>query len=101
MTIKKIPLEATPQKFTIILNKNTYNFLYKWNISQGWILDIFDKNDVLLLANIPFATGRPLTEAFKYLNFDGDLVVYTDNSDLPPTLANLAIGSNLFFLSDF
>ncbi len=100
MTYNVLPLQNVPQSFSIILGGVTYTMTCKYNEIQGWTLDIADINSVPIVSNIPLTTGRDLLEPFGYLNFGGKLFAYTDTSDAPPTLDNLGIDSNLYFVTE-
>ncbi len=51
--------------------------------------------------NIPLVTGTDLLGQYEYVGLNGQLFVYTDgNADNVPTLDNLGIESNLFYLTD-
>lgn len=98
----RIPLTAEEQTFTITLAGTEYQLTVRWNDSDegGWMLDI-DKPDNAgsILAGIPLVTGCDLLAPVDYLGIGGGLVVWADGSDLPPTLANLGDGVDLYFIT--
>jgi hypothetical protein len=97
-----IPLANTPQSFQIPLAGATYTFTSKWNdMGQYWALDIADVNDVAIVSNIPLITGGDCLAGLNYLEFDGSIYVLTDGAspDAVPTLANLGIDSNVYFVT--
>lgn len=98
-----IPLTNVPQSFLIALGGVNYNLTCKWNDADegGWVLDIADENDNPLAANIPLITGADCLAGLEYLGIEGQLVVFTDGDDTAvPTLENLGVESNLYFLTD-
>ena len=99
MTIFTIPLVNVPQEFSISLGGTNYNMVNKWNELIGWVLDILDQDNNSIILGIPLTTGRDLLEPYASFNFGGKLFAYTDNNDLPPTLDNLGIDSNLYFIT--
>lgn len=99
MTTSIVPLSNIPQKFSISLGGNNYNMACKWNEKQGWTLDISDVNNVNILCGIPLTTGRDLLEPHVNLNFGGKLFALTDSNQDIPTLSNLGIDSNLYFVT--
>ena len=98
-----LPLVNIPQKFTVAMAGVNYNVTCKWNDlpDAGWILDIADQNDNLLACNIPLITGADCLSGLEYLGINGQLFVYTDgDANAVPTLDNLGIDSNLYFLTN-
>ena len=69
---------------------------------QSWILDIADGNSgSILAAGLPLITGADVLEGIEYLGINGSLIVYTDgNPSAIPTLNNLGIDCNLYFLTN-
>jgi hypothetical protein len=96
-----VPLTNVPQTFQIVLAGITYLMTSKWNDSDdaGWVLDIFDQNDVPLACNIPLVTGEDCLVGLEYLGIQGNLYVNSSaGSPLAvPTLNNLGVDSNLYF----
>lgn len=104
MAVFQIPLLNTPQKFNITLNETEYTIVNKWNDLEdgGWLLDIYDFNssEPIVMA-VPLVTGVNLLEQLEYLGIPGKLFIYTDSDPLaPPTLNNLGIESNLYFVNE-
>lgn len=97
MTVYTVPLTNVPQSFSIQLANVAYNMTSRYNERQGWILDIADVNNNLILCNIPLTTGRDLLEPHANLNFGGALFVSTDGNTDIPTIDNLGVSSNLYF----
>lgn len=99
----EVPLSPTPQIFEIQLGDVTYKMRVSWNDASqgGWILDIFDVNEVPIICGIPFVTGVNLLGQYDYLGFKGQLFVQTDY-DLyaVPTFTNLGIQARLYYLTD-
>lgn len=99
-----LPLTNTPQTFGISLANKNYLMTCKFNDSPdgGWVADFSDADTNLpIVANIPLITGADCLDGLDYLGFDGQLIVYTDGDDTAvPTLENLGVESNLYFLTD-
>ena len=99
-----IPLQNIPQTFNISLAGKLYVMTVRWNdaVDAGWIADFTDANTSLpIVSNIPFITGADLLAGLDYLGFQGNLVVFTDGDQFAvPTLDNLGVESNLYFLTD-
>lgn len=104
LQVYRIPLTNIPQFFNITLKGVEYRITSRWNDSPegGWFLDIDDANTgTPLLYNLPLTTGLDILEPFAYLGFGGSMVVFTDNNTYAtPTLTDLGIESNLYFITD-
>lgn len=104
MTTFIIPLLNIPQKFDIALAGVNYIMTCRWNDAPeaGWVIDLADADtDEPIVANVPLITGADCLAGLEYLGIDGQLVVFTDGDELaPPTLLNLGVESNLYFLTD-
>jgi hypothetical protein len=97
-----IPLVNVPQTFQISLNGITYTMTSRWNdMGQYWGLDIADSNNSMIVANVPLITGADCLKGLDYLGINGSLYVLTAGSmpDAVPTLDNLGVDSNLYFVS--
>lgn len=99
-----IPLTNIPQVFEITLGTNIYNMTCKWNDAPegGWVFDLSDAiTGDSIAANIPLITGGDVLAGLEYLEIPGKMVVYTDGDDTAvPTLANLGVESNLYFVTE-
>lgn len=97
-----LPMSNVPQIFLIPLAGVTYTMTCKWNDpGQYWCLDIADSNDNAIVSNIPLITGADCLQGLDYLNINGSLYVLTNGAsplDIP-TLQNLGIDSNLYFVT--
>lgn len=104
MTTFLIPLLNTPQQFNIALANKEYLLTSKWNDADegGWVLDFADAvTGESIVANVPLITGADLLSGLEYLGFDGQLFVFTDGDEnAVPTLENLGVESNLYFLTE-
>ena len=104
MTTFLIPLKNVPQSFEISLAGVPYLMTVKWNdaFEGGWVLDLADAiNNLPIVAGIPFVTGANLLDGLEYLGINGQLIIYTDGDQTAvPTLENLGIEGNLYFLTD-
>lgn len=102
MATYEIPLSPTPQTFGIVLAQVAYNVTVQWRDADqgGWVLDLADENNVLIVGGIPLVTGADLLEQFDYLAIGGSLIVQTDHdTDAVPTFANLGVSSHLYFVT--
>lgn len=103
-TTFKIPLVNIPQQFKITLGGVDYSMVCKWNdaTDAGWILDIYDATSGLpIVMNLPLITGANILANLDYLDFGGQLYIFTDGNDLAvPTLDNLGVESNLYFVTE-
>ncbi len=104
MSVFKIPLVNTPQRFEISLAGKTYLLTCKWNaaVDGGWVLDFVDAvTSAPIVFNVPLVTGVNLLEGLEYLGIGGILFVFTDGDDFAvPTLLNLGVESNVYFETD-
>lgn len=103
-TIFILPLLNIPQTFEIALAGINYILTCYWNDAQdaGWVIDFAnaDTNESIV-AGVPLITGADCLEGLEYLGINGQLVVYTDGDELAvPTLDNLGVESNVYFLTD-
>ena len=97
-----MPLTNSPQQFLIPLAGVTYTVTNKWNDQgQYWCLDIADINDNPIVGNVPLITGGDCLAGLDYLGIGGSLYVLTEGAspDDIPTLQNLGVDSNLYFLT--
>lgn len=95
-----IPLQNVPQRFEIELYATTYIIENRWN-AEGlvWFLDWYDGTGKALVMGMPLVAGVNLAEAFPQLP-PGVLAVITDGNEFAdPTLTNLGVESNLYYLS--
>lgn len=102
-TIFLLPLINLPQSFNITLGNNNYIMTCKWNDAPdaGWIIGFADQlTGVEIVNNIPLICGVDLLDGLQYLGFGGQLIVYTNgNQAAVPTLDNLGIDSNVYFIT--
>lgn len=102
-TTLKVPLTNIPQVFTISLAGVDYFMTVKWNdaFEAGWEFDLADAvTNTSIVAGIPLITGADCLSGLDYLGIDGQMIVYTDGNDTAvPTLLNLGVESNLYFLT--
>ncbi len=100
MATYEIPLTATPQSFSIVLEDVTYRFTLKYVTAPmgGWLFDIADQDGNDILCGAPLVTGHDLLEQYGYLNIGGQLYVQTDaDPDAVPTFDNLGVQSHVYF----
>ncbi len=104
MTTFIIPLLNIPQNFDIALAGVNYTMTCRWNAAAdaGWVIDLADADSgVSIAANIPLITGADCLSGLEYLGINGKMIVFTDGDDFAvPTLENLGVESNLYFLTD-
>ncbi len=104
MSVFIIQLANIPQVFQISLAGIDYLMTCRWNdaADAGWVLDFSDQvTNTPIVANIPMITGADLLSGLEYLGFNGNLFVYTDgDEDAVPTLQDLGVESNLYFVTD-
>lgn len=76
----------------------------RWNdaFEAGWVIDFSDSDsNAPIIANLPLITGADVLAGLGYLGFNGSLIVFTDGDDFAtPTLLNLGIESNVYFLTE-
>lgn len=104
MTTFIIPLANVPQKFDMALAGVNYTMTCRWNdaFEGGWVIDLADADSgAPIVAGIPLITGADCLAGLAYLGINGEMIVFTDGDELaPPTLLNLGVESNLYFLTD-
>lgn len=104
MTTFTIPLQNIPQSFNINLANKSYLMTVRWNDASdaGWVVDFVDGiTNISIVNNIPLITGADCLAGLEYLGFNGSLLVYTDGDQFTvPTLDNLGVESNLYFVTD-
>jgi hypothetical protein len=104
MTTFILHLLNVPQSFDIALAGVNYIMTCRWNDAPeaGWVLDLSnaDTNEPIV-ANVPLITGADCLAGLEYLGINGQMIVFTDGDDFAvPTLDNLGVESNLYFLTD-
>lgn len=99
----EVPLTPVAQKFRIALGGTTYVLTVQWNNAPtgGWVLDIADDSEVLIIGGIPLVTGADLLAQYAYKGFTGKLLVQTDyDLNAVPDFSNLGTTAHLYFLVD-
>lgn len=103
MTTFLLPLVNVPQTFDIALAGVNYTMTCKWNDSQdaGWVFDLVNADtSAPVVSNVPLITGADCLSGLEYLGINGEMIVLTDGDAFAvPTLDNLGIESNLYFLT--
>lgn len=103
MTTFIVPLLNIPQSFDIALAGVNYTMICRWNDAPdaGWVIDLADADTgAAIVTNIPLITGADCLAGLEYLGINGQLIVFTDGDDTAvPTLDNLGVESNLYFLT--
>ena len=104
MSTYLLPLTNVPQKFAISLAGKDYIVACRWNDAPegGWVINLIDEEtNVTIASNIPLITGADCLEGLQYLEIGGGLIVYTDgDEEAVPTLDNLGVESNLYFVTE-
>lgn len=99
-----IPLQNIPQTFEITLAGIDYIMTCKWDdaAEAGWLIDLVDGiTNNSIVAGIPLVTGTDILSGLEYLGINGQLFVYTDgDQNAVPTLDNLGVECNLYFVTD-
>ena len=93
-----IPLTPVPQSFNIALAGVDYQLTVKWAsaLESGWYLDILTPgNATPILMGLPLVTGCDLLEPYRYLNFNGSLIL---DSVLPASIDSLGENQQLIFV---
>jgi len=104
-TVWELPLSGTPQRFTMTLAGNTYQFLFQYRDAVaagggGWVLDLNDYLGNPIICGIPLVTGADLMAQFGYLGFPGQLWVRSDGTpDAVPTFDNLGYLSHVYYVT--
>lgn len=97
-----LPLVNTPQSFNISLNNKNYIMTCRWNSAPegGWCIGFMDQlTGAQIVDNIPLICGVDLLDGLEYLDFGGNLVVYTNgNQNAVPTIDNLGTECNVYFI---
>ena len=102
-TVYLIPTIPSPQTLSIALSNVTYNlrFTYQNAGGSGWMLDISDAINNLIVGGIPLVTGADLLAQYRYLGFVGGLYVTTAGDPLAvPTFTNLGSDANIYYIPD-
>jgi hypothetical protein len=95
-----IPLISQAQKLNIELGGVYYNLRLRYCFTPmgGWVMDIYDNQNVQLICGIPLVTGCDLLEQYAYVGIAGSLYVATDgNPPVVPTHDNLGDTSHLYW----
>jgi hypothetical protein len=99
-----LPLTNVPQTFAITLADIDYILTCKWNNAPdaGWVMDFTNAlTNEFIATNIPLITGADCLAGLEYLGFQGQLAVYTNgDQNAVPTLDNLGVECNVYFLTD-
>lgn len=99
----KLPLQNIPQIFEISLAGVDYLMTVKWNdaFEAGWQIDLADvTTNTSIVAGLPLIVGADVLSGLEYLGIEGRLIVFTDGDEnAVPTLDNLGVESNLYFLT--
>jgi len=99
----EIPLSPSPQRFNITLSGIEYQLTLAYRNSNqgGWVLDIADKQGVVIVAGIPLVTGADLLAQYRHLGFAGRLWCQgTIVSEDVPTFDNLGTESLLIWVTE-
>lgn len=105
MAIKlfKIPLANVPQRFALDLSGRSLILVSQWNGEMpAWALDILDGLTGLpLVASLPLVSGVDLLAQHSHLGIPGQLIVSGDGATpVPPTLDNLGVSVNLYYVTN-
>lgn len=104
MSVFLIPLTNVPQTFPITLINTAYVMTCRWNDAPegGWTFDLIDSDtNESIAANIPLIAGADCMQGLEYLGIGGEFLVYVDgDQNAVPTLDNLGVEANLYFVVD-
>lgn len=99
-----LPLQNIPQKFNTNLAGREVIIINRWNDMPegGWVMDIQDGvTELPIICNIACVVGADLLEQLEYLGLGGMMYVATDGDPrATPTLDNLGIESNVYYLTE-
>lgn len=98
MTIYKIPLLSTNQKFNVKLSGTTYKLQVIYRGSK-WFLDVMDTSENYLIAGIPMVMGDNLLGQHQHI-IKGGLYVINDNKDESQYFTDLGSNINLYWSDD-
>ena len=98
MTIYKIPLINTNQKFNVSLGSTTYKLQIIYRGSQ-WFLDVMDTSENYLIAGIPMVMGDNLLGQHQHI-IKGGLYVGNNNEDEAQSFNDLGRNINLYWSDD-
>ncbi len=101
MSAFEIPLSPEAQTFRINLAGVTYSINLYWNAISGfWCIDVADTSGNPLVNGIPLVANTDLLAQYPELNFNGQLIVQSDNDpNAAPTSDNLGTASHLYFVT--
>jgi hypothetical protein len=96
-----IPLQPTPQQFSITLNGVDYNVRTFWcKPANCWVMNIADANNNPLIFGLPLITGENLLGQFQDI-IPGELIVASNIGppDAVPTFDNLGTVGQVFWIN--
>lgn len=93
-------MQPQARRFSIFLSGLQYNITSRWNsVSNAWIMDIYDVNEIPVLLNRPLVTGADLLAQFAYLGISGQMIVQSDNDpNAVPTYGDLGSTGHLYYV---
>ena len=100
-TVFRIPLKNVPQRFEIELAGRSFVMIVRWNPAMpNWTVCLLDGvTEEFLLNCLPLVTGTDLLAQFRHIGIEGSFLVVTDGDEFAtPTLENLGIESNLYYV---
>lgn len=99
--IQEVPLTADNQTFSVTLGGKSWYMRLLWRDVAGWILDIYDANNVPVLTGVPLIPGVNLLAQYPSLPFDGMLAVgVATEAPAYPTQVNLGTASRFYFIQE-
>ena len=99
--VQEIPLSASSQIVSVVINNISYIFTIVWRDPMGYVMDINDTNNNPIVQGISLITGLNLLEQYDYLNFPGELVVLSDGIiNQVPTYSDLGISTHLCLVQE-
>lgn len=99
--VLRIPINARPQIFTIMLSGVLYTIRLYWLVpAECWVIDIMDSIRNPLVCGIPLITGTDLIGQFEYVGIPGQLLVVSDQlpPETVPDFTHLGITGKVYYI---
>lgn len=97
--IQEVPLIPSSQIVRCTVGGIVYVLTLTWR-GTGYVLDIADTKNNMLVSGLSLVTGADLLAQFSYLGITGALVILSDNNPSSvPRYATLGISSHLMVVT--
>lgn len=101
MNLQEIPLTPNNQLFSITLAGQLLNMRIIWRDAAGWVMDLMNSADEVLISGASLVPGVDLLAQYKHLGIKGALVVAVENTaEQYPNKNNLGLASHLYFIPE-